>query len=653
MKTPLHLLLVSAAKDILSECERCFNTSPFQSVRAQIEQVEISMSALSDYCSKHPVDAVIADGKSEKLPFRQVLECATHFNDECSVYALFDALDEEAITTAIQTGATSFALKSNLSTILSNLQKKIEWNRSLADRDSFEYPSNSHQILRALLEESTDSIWAKNLAGKYLLINPAGAKFLGKPIRDIIGKTDYEVFPYETAKKIRHSDHEVIAQDETQTVEDLIMTLDGVKRTFQAVKGIYRDENGKCQGLIGTVRDITARKQAENALQESERRFRLLVEGVKDHAIYMLDPDGRIITWNIGAERLQGYQAQEIIGKDFSCFYLDKEAQEKALQLAIEQGSFEEECIQIRKDGSQYWSNVIITPLYDESPLHKNEKKTLIGFSNVIRDITEWRKSEAELKYYAAKLEQSNQELEHFAFIASHDLQAPLRKINIFAGKLQHLAGMEGQDTARRMQGAVAKMQQLVSDLLILSRVNRKGKPFQAVNLNQIIASVVDDLEVNIKEQQAHLIIDELALVYGDDMQLRQLFQNLLSNSLKFKKPGVSPEIHIHGHSLSDGFYQVRIQDNGIGFQEQYLEKIFRPFERLHGESRYPGSGMGLAICQKVIERHGGQITAQSQEGKGATFILQLPTSPPKHDRKNQNAPALLKPPIQTETLTG
>lgn len=567
---------------------------------------------------------VIADASSSELALPDVLNRCRQTNSASLLYGLFDTLEPEQISSFIRNGGTSFALKSNLSDLAASIRKAI-----LEDTGVTPDPINADQeyFLKAFFEQSADSIWAKNKEGRYLLINPAGARFLSKNIEDIIGKNDYEVFPPETATRIIKSDQQVIQTGVTEMIEDLIINQDGAKRTFQAVKNVLRDTNGQVQGVIGTVRDITARKQAEEALRESEQRFRLLIENVKDYAIYMLDPTGYVTTWNISAERLNGYQAQEIIGQHFSRFF-SPDAQEQhypdeILKKALDNGHFEQEGLGIRKDGSSYWANIITTPLFDDDQL-------LIGFSNIVRDMSERKAAEESLKYYAMKLEQSNQDLEQFAFIASHDLQAPLRKVKIFSEILQQSAGEANQDIAERLQASVTKMQMLISDLLSLSRVNRQGKPLEKTDLNTVIEDVLDNLEVVLQEQSATIQVETLEPILGDHAQLVQLFQNIISNGLKFHKQGVSPIILIKGQALTDGFYEITVQDNGIGFAEKHLTKIFHPFERLHNDSQYPGTGMGLAICKKITERHGGQLTARSIEGQGSQFIVRLPVTAKK-----------------------
>lgn len=239
------------------------------------------------------------------------------------------------------------------------------------------------------------------------------------------------------------------------------------------------------------------------------------------------------------------------------------------------------------------------------------------------------RVSERALKIYASKLEHSNRELEQFAVIASHDLQAPLRKVSLFSDYLRTSMGEnlteESRDYLDRIQKATQKMQQLITDLLVLSRVTRKGLPFAPVDLGQIIREVLSDLEEPIRETQAVIEVGETMTIDADATQMQQVLQNLIGNALKFRKPGVPPRIRVVAHPLNPQTCQIMVQDNGIGFDEKYLDRIFEVFERLHGDAQYPGTGMGLAIVRKIVERHDGLITAQGRPGEGATFIITLP----------------------------
>ncbi len=236
----------------------------------------------------------------------------------------------------------------------------------------------------------------------------------------------------------------------------------------------------------------------------------------------------------------------------------------------------------------------------------------------------------AELKSYMAKLEQSNQALQDFASIAAHDLKEPLRKVISFGDMLRQKSGgsmgQSGNDYLNRMLNATERMQSLLTGLLDYSRVATTAEPFKEVNLSDLIGEVLSDLEVRIVKTVGEVRVETLPVISADPTQMRQLFQNLIGNALKFHKAGEKPIVKVSCIPENNGVAQIIVEDNGIGFEEQYLEKIFAPFQRLHGKSsQYEGTGMGLAICKKIVERHGGTITAKSIPGKGSTFTITLP----------------------------
>ena len=246
-----------------------------------------------------------------------------------------------------------------------------------------------------------------------------------------------------------------------------------------------------------------------------------------------------------------------------------------------------------------------------------------------------------ELQVFAEELSRSNRELEDFAFVASHDLQEPLRKIRAFGNRISTGYGdaldERGQDFLRRMLNAAERMSMLISDLLSFSRVTTRGKDFEETDLNEIVRSVLEDLEITIEESQANIEIDTLPVMKADASQMNQLFLNLLSNALKFTKPDQPPHITLGYEAIDDNeaetlhllpglsWFKLTLQDNGIGFEQTFAEKIFAPFQRLHGRSEYKGTGIGLAVCRRIIERHNGTIEAFSEPGQGAKFELFLP----------------------------
>ena len=268
-------------------------------------------------------------------------------------------------------------------------------------------------------------------------------------------------------------------------------------------------------------------------------------------------------------------------------------------------------------------------------------QRTLEDINSDLEDKIEERTQE--LRVYSDELARSNRELEDFAFVASHDLQEPLRKIRAFGNRLESgyadVIDERGQDFLKRMLNAAERMSMLISDLLSFSRVSTRGKDFVDVNLNSVFSEILSDLEIAIDESGAKVSVDDMPNILGDKSQIEQLMLNLLSNALKFKNPDIAPEITVSCSTPTDeelvnvlheeqyDWTKITIQDNGIGFDQSFSEKIFAPFQRLHGRSEYKGTGIGLAVCRRIVERHNGQISALSQPGKGARFTIIIPVN--------------------------
>jgi PAS domain S-box-containing protein len=381
------------------------------------------------------------------------------------------------------------------------------------------------------------------------------------------------------------------------------------------------------------------------SLQKSEERYHLMVEEVQDYAILYLNHEGIVENWNLGAEKIKGYKAEEIIGKNFSNFYTQSDRNsnlpQKLLNIAIEKGKATQEGWRVRKDGSLFWASVVITAVH-------NKKGQVIGFSKVTHDLTEKKKADDKLKLNALELEQKNaelekmnQELQSFAYISSHDLQEPLRKIQTFATlilekEFENLSD-NGKDKFQRMQNAAKRMQTLINDLLSYSRTNIQERVFEKTDLSKIIDEVKDDLKEEIEQKSATIENGENCEANIIPFQFRQLLYNLVSNSLKFSNPDTPVVIKIsskivEGAALENkklekdtNYCHIQIKDNGIGFEQQYSSKIFEVFQRLHGKLDYTGTGIGLAIVKKIVDNHNGIITATGEKNKGATFDIYIP----------------------------
>lgn len=382
-------------------------------------------------------------------------------------------------------------------------------------------------------------------------------------------------------------------------------------------------------------------------LQKLQKRTELLLTSAGD-GICGFDLQGKATFVNPSAAKLTGWKIDELVGRtEEAIFFMRKTkgANDVAGLLTDADGNYLPEQTFYRQDGSSFPVEYVKTPI--------KENGKVMGAVVMFKDITERRLTEDKLNRKANELARSNRELEQFAFVASHDLQEPLRKIQAFGDRLKVKCEAvqldEGRDYLERMQSAAARMQTLINDLLTFSRVISSSQPFAPVDLGAVTKEVLGDLEHRIERTGAKVEVGTLPTVEADATQMRQLLQNLIGNALKFQAPGASPNIKIDGQLVNRGqlkekaslpntpeatpddkFCVLTVQDNGIGFDEQYLEKIFAVFQRLHGRSEYEGTGVGLAVCRRITDRHGGLITAQSKPGQGAVFIVILPVEHPK-----------------------
>jgi PAS domain S-box-containing protein len=380
----------------------------------------------------------------------------------------------------------------------------------------------------------------------------------------------------------------------------------------------FEDENRR-------TREELLKKELQVAFLESEERFRILVEGVQDYAILMLDPHGNVASWNAGAERIKGYRADEIIGQNFSRFYpqedIDQGKPEEELQIAAASGRSETECWRVRKDGSRFWANLVITAV-------RNSSGSLLGFSEISRDISERKRSEEHLVKKVAELKRSNDELQQFAYVASHDLQEPLRMVasytqllaNRYKGRLDSDAD---EFIAYAVEGST-RMQGLIQDLLAYSRAGTNGKALREISSENALKEALTNLRAAIEESGAVVTHDSLPDITMDDTQLAQVFQNLVGNAIKYRSAEV-PNVHVSATKNGGKEWIFSVRDNGLGIDPQYFERIFILFQRLHGQTEFAGTGIGLAICKKILERLGGRIWVESQPEKGSTFHFALP----------------------------
>jgi PAS domain S-box-containing protein len=375
-----------------------------------------------------------------------------------------------------------------------------------------------------------------------------------------------------------------------------------------------RDEHGQIVRISGALQDISERKQALKQAQRLAERLATTLESISD-AFYTLDNDWRFTYINPEAERQLNISAAATLGQSVWTAF---------------PGSYDSEIgqryRQALRDNQACHFESFYEPFQSWFELHAYPSEE--GLAVYFQNVSERRATQERLQRTLLELERSNRELEEFAFVASHDLQEPLRKIQAFSERLAKRSdGLDddGRDYLQRMTSAAARMQALIIDLLDYSRVNTRGQPLQKLDLDPLLDEVLQDLETTLEQSGAQVLREPLPPVRGDASQLRRVLQNLLSNALKFQQAGEKPLIRIYAEHPGDESWVLCIADNGIGFDEKYLDRIFNPFQRLHGREAYAGTGIGLAIVKKIVERHGASITASSARGVGSTFRISFP----------------------------
>lgn len=376
-------------------------------------------------------------------------------------------------------------------------------------------------------------------------------------------------------------------------------------------------------------REIEQRKQAEDARKSYEEELVLRDRSINSatNGILIADarqPDMPTVYCNAAFEKITGYAAKEVLGRN--CRFLQGTDQQQpgieAIRQAIRQGTEAKADLRnYRKDGSLFWNELYIAPV-------KDQQEQLTHFIGIQTDITQRKHQETELAHKTRELAESNAELQQFAYVASHDLQEPLRMVASYTQLLgKRYRGKLDKDADEFIGYAVdgaTRMQRLIHDLLEYSRVGSEHKSFEQTDCEVVLQQVLDNLSASIRERRAEVTHDPLPIVHANPTHLTQVFQNLIGNALKFQ--GVTPtEIHVGARALPDG-WEFSVRDNGVGIPADQLNRIFSIFQRLHGQSDYPGTGIGLAICKRIVEKYGGNIRVESELGKGSTFYFTLTT---------------------------
>ena len=622
--------------------------------------------------------------------------------------------------------------------------------------------TESEARYRGLLEAAPDAMVVVNQDGGIVLLNVQAEKQFGYQRDELLGQRITTIVPEGFAERLiadrTRTAAEALAQQIGMGIELYGRRKDGSEFPIEIMLSPLESAEGIL--VTAAIRNISVRKQAEkhlaqieggrrlmeDSLRESEERYRLLLDGIQNYAIFATDPAGRVVSWNAGAQRIKGYKADEIMGKNFSCFFPPEDIElgrpEEILRITAANGHHEEQGMRVRKDGSRFPASVTFTALRDPSG-------NLLGFSEFSHDLSESKESEAKyrglleaapdamvivneagdivllnlqaekqfgyrrdelvgrkvtnlipegfaerliadgnrtaaealvqqigmgidlygrrkdgsefpiemmlsplesahgilvtaairnitvrkegeenLLRTAEELKQTNDQLQQFAYVASHDLQEPLRMVASYTQLLaKRYVGRLDSDADEFISYAVDgcnRMQTLIRDLLAYSHSGTDGKAQRVISTEDVLQEVLINLRAMIEESGAVVTHDSLPTIMSSGSQLAQIFQNLIGNAIKYRSAS-APRVHISATKNDGKGWVLSVRDNGMGIEPQYFEKIFVLFQRLHGREEFSGTGIGLAVCKKIVEQLGGTIWVESQPEKGSTFYFSLP----------------------------
>jgi PAS domain S-box-containing protein len=499
----------------------------------------------------------------------------------------------------------------------------------------------AHQL--ALLVDSVEdyAIFMLDPDGVIVSWNRGAARIKGYAAEEIIGRHFSAFYTDEDRARDHPGDELRIASSEGRFEEEAWrVRKDGSRFWANVVITRILDESGALIGFGKITRDLTARRLREEQLRNQAadleqanrelEQFRLLVAGVRDYAIFVLDAGGHVATWNAGAEHMKGYDAAEVVGRHFSLFYTpedrDRGHPAEELVIAAREGRYEEEGWRVRKDGSRFWANVLITAL-------RNDHGTLIGFAKVTRDLTERRAADEAVRRVNQELRRTNEELQEFASAAAHDLQEPLRTISGFAELLGQRYGDELPGDARvfldRIGVGTLRMRDLIQGFLAYAGAGTHELRRERVEIARLVAPVLDGLSGAIEERgaQVELDVDGAPAVHADPPMVEIVLQNLVSNAIKYAGDG-PPLVRIAAAADGDAV-RVEVSDNGIGIDPAEHAAVFESFRRVQPAPETPGTGLGLSIARRIVQRHGGRFGVESAPGQGSRFWFTLPAAEP------------------------
>jgi len=601
----------------------------------------------------------------------------------------------ESAMQALHKGASVYVTKPlKMHELLATARECLEKQRLTADKRAAEQAlRESEERYRMLVETMNDGLGLIDRNGAFTYLNDKHCQLLGYPRDEMIGRSITD-FLAESSQQKFNEKWAKRRKEKTEHYELVWNRKDGHQiTTIISPQPIFDAENN-FQGAFAVVTDITVRKRAEEELQREKQAVQRLAEERE-----LVARVGRIISSTLEIEKVYELFANEVgnvipfdriainiidleRGTHTPTYVAGNDAGRRPGDVVPLAGTFTEEVMRTRSSQLIQEDDIDkvkarfpgLSPLFQAgirsfmaTPLiSKDQVIGALNFGSLKPDVyteadlklaesigcqiagaianaqlyAEHKRAEDVLARQAQELARSNAELEQFAYVSSHDLQEPLRKIQAFGDRMrahyEDVLDERGRDYLQRMQNAAKRLQTLINDLLTFSRVTTRAQPFAPVNLTEVAQDVVSDLQARIERTGGRVEVGELPIIDADPTQERQLLQNLIDNGLKFHRPDEAPIVKVHSKLLGEQC-QIIVEDNGIGFDEKYLDRMFTIFQRLHSRFEYEGTGVGLAVCRKIAERHGGTITAQSTPGKGATFIVTLPVKQPQEAREEMH----------------
>jgi PAS domain S-box-containing protein len=503
---------------------------------------------------------------------------------------------------------------------------------------------------RTLTETMPQLVWVVDPQGGALYYNNRWSEYTGLTQEELHKDGWLKLVHPDFRNEFEQRWKRTLERGEPFEMEYLLGNTNGEYRWYLARANPARTTEGVIDRWLGTCTDIHDNRRLQEDIRTSFERFHTLTEALPQ-LVWTADSRGNVRYFNsrwlertgLTPNNLDTPEGRELLHPDD----VDRVHQKWMKAVELESSQFTEEFRLRHADGQYYWYLSVSQPVRDTEQrvlewvgalTNIHDQKTRAQWleqqveertAALREEIEERTRAQNVVQAMATELKRSNQELEAFASVASHDLQEPLRKILAFGERLVRQQRDKFTDTGRdqldRIMNAANRMRRLIEDLLSYSRVTTRVRPFTPTNLSEVVEGVLSDLEIRVVQSKAKIHVDDLPTIDADPVQMRQLFQNLISNALKFNPPDKPPVVSITARSVSQEHVQLAISDQGIGFEPRFLDRIFLIFQRLHGVQEYEGTGIGLAICKKIVDRHHGTITAESELGKGATFIVTLP----------------------------